>query len=80
MQIYPLPLFYYQSMGPSERLYIPPYSTFLTPHFVFFFVSTFSNCFADEFNISFSNSNVDQMAEALTAHSSNIEEWQMRED
>ena len=31
--------------------------------------------YADDFTVSFSNTNVDQMAEALSAHSPNIEEW-----
>ena len=47
-----------------------------------FFVPTFpqsdnllANFYADDFTVSCSNSNVDQMAEALSAHLPNIEEW-----
>ena len=34
-----------------------------------------TNSYADDFTVSCSDSNVDQMAEALTVHSSNIDEW-----
>ena len=52
-----------------------------------FFASTFpqadnllNNSFEDDFTVSCSNSNVDQMAETLTIHSSNIEDWMDEQD
>ena len=54
----------------------------ISPTLFNFFASIFSqsdnlftNSYADDFIVSCSNSNVDQMAEALSAYSSNIEEW-----
>ena len=55
--------------------------SFISPTLFNFFTSTFpqfdqllANSYADNFNVSCSNSNVAQMAEALTAHASNIED------
>ena len=52
-----------------------------------FFASTFhqfhnllADSYADDFNVSCSNSNVAQMAETLSANSSNIEEWADKRD
>jgi len=49
-----------------------------------FYISTFpqtddflTSSYADGFTVSCSNSNVNQMVEALSAHSSNIEEWSL---
>ena len=61
--------------------FILPQGVCISPNLFSFFVSTFpqsdnflTNFYADNFTVSCSNSNVDQMAEALSAHSSIIEE------
>ena len=54
----------------------------MSPTLFNFLVSTFpqsddylTSFYADDFTISCSNSNADQMAEVLSAHSPDIEEW-----
>ena len=74
---------YYFTLSTSfhARLGVPKAACIFSTLFNFF-ISTFpqsdtlfTNCYADDFTVSYSNSNVDQKAEALTAYASNIEEW-----
>ena len=59
-----------------------PQGSSISPTLLNFFTSIFPqsdnlfiNCYADDYTVSCSNSNVDQMAEVLTVHASDIEEW-----
>ena len=77
IQLYPLPLLSCQGRGSSWRVYN------VYPHTLLYFFASifpetenlFTNSYVDDFIVSCSNSNVDRMIEALTAHSSNIVEW-----
>ena len=73
IQLYHLSLFLCQGRGPSGRMYIPYPIQLLYLHITLLSDNLLTHSYADEFSVYCSN--VDQIAEALTAHSSNIKEW-----
>ena len=60
---------YHPNFGISPTLFYCFASTFLESD------NLLTISYADDFTVSCSNSNVDQVTETLTGHSSNIEDW-----